>query len=101
MELNDKASTTLNSVHGGHAVTNQWHSSWSTGRELMLSDPQSLSRQTGRLRLAHLAMRTGRPEAHKPGRPQELAEQRSPSPPVQEPELGHRAAGGRDSGQKT
>lgn len=47
--------------------------------------------------MAHLAMRIDRPDAHNTRRPQQLAKQRSPGPPVQESELGHREARGRFS----
>lgn len=40
------------------------------------------------------------PDAHSTRRPQELAEQVSPGPPMQESELGHGEAGGRLSGTR-
>lgn len=51
-----------------------------------------------RLRAAHLAMTADRPDAHSAGRSQELAEQRSPGPAAQGPQVGHCAAGRRLSG---
>lgn len=63
----------------------------------MLTDLEILPRQTGArgyLWLTHLAMRMDRPEAQSTGRLPELAKQRSPGPPVQESELGHRTARG-------
>lgn len=51
-----------------------------------------------RLRAAHLAMTADRLDAHSAGRSQELAEQRSPGPAGQGPQVGHCAAGRRLSG---
>lgn len=55
----------------------------------------------GLLRAAHLTMTTDRRDAHIAGRSQELAEQRSPGPAAQGPQVGHCAAGRRLSGSGT
>lgn len=93
-------SKTLSSVHGGHSVKNQLLLlEYMPGVHAFRSGDPALTERSY-LRLAHLAMRMDRPDAHNTGRPHKLAKQRSPDPPMQESELGHRAAEGRLPGQQ-